>query len=65
MSKKNTMLDSLFQDLDRTRRRQKIAKKNLHENINNVISALQSSVANIQNNNAMDEVHLEFHLLTL
>jgi len=59
------MLDSLFQDLDRTRRRQKIAKKNLHENINNVISALQSSVANIQNNNAMDEVHLEFHLLTL
>lgn len=62
MSKKNTMFDNLLQDLERTRRRQKICKKNLNENINQVIGALQSGVANIQNNNVMEEVNLEFDL---
>jgi len=56
MSKNGDQFETLLQDLERVKRRQKICKKSINENINNVINALQSSLNQI-NDSSMEEVH--------
>ncbi len=54
----NNLFDGLIQDLDRTRKRQKVCKKNINENINNVTQALQNTLNAIKTDNKIDEVEL-------
>lgn len=60
MSKNGSQFETLLQDLDRVKRRQKVCKKALNENITNVINLLQTNIDEINNNNnAMEEVKSE------
>lgn len=56
MSKNGSQFETLLQDLDRVKRRQKVCKKALNENINNVINLLQTNIDEINNDTAMEEV---------
>lgn len=56
MSKNGSQFDTLLQDLDRVKRRQKICKKSINENINNIINILQNGINEINNDTSMDEV---------
>jgi len=56
MNKNGNQFETLLHDLDRVKRRQKICKKSINENINNVINVLQNSLNQI-NNTYMEEVH--------
>jgi hypothetical protein len=58
MSKNGSQFETLLQDLDRVKRRQKVCKKALNENITNVINLLQTNIDEINNNNAMEEVKI-------
>jgi len=54
MNKNGNQFETLLHDLDRVKRRQKICKKSINENINNVINVLQNSLNQI-NNTYMEE----------
>ena len=56
MSKNSSQFETLLQDLDRVKRRQKICKKAVQEDISSIINVLQHSVNEINNDIAMDEV---------
>ena len=56
MSKKNAVLENLLQDLERTRRKQKICKKTINDSMNSVIEVLKITVANINNSPSIEEV---------
>ena len=56
MSKNTGQFETLLQDLDRVKRRQKVCKKAINENINNIVNVLQNSLADINNDTAMEEV---------
>ena len=56
MSKNTGQFETLLQDLDRVKRRQKICKKAINENINNIVNVLQNSLTEINNDTAMEEV---------
>ena len=43
MQKPQHPLDALIADADRTIRRQKLCKKNIHENINKVVQSIEKS----------------------
>ncbi len=64
MSKNTGQFDTLLQDLDRVKRRQKICKKAINENINNIVNVLQNSLTDI-NNTAMEEVFTQTCLKSL
>jgi len=55
MSKNTGQFETLLQDLDRVKRRQKVCKKAINENINNIVNVLQNSLADINNDTAMEE----------
>ena len=57
---KNNLFDGLIQDLDRTRKRQKVCKKVIHESINQVTQALQNTLNTLKTDNNLDEVELPF-----
>ena len=55
-----TGLESILVDIDRLNKRRKVLKKQLNENIDSVLSLLESSAEDIKNMNAMDlEVNKE------
>jgi len=62
MSKNTGQFETLLQDLDRVKRRQKICKKTINENINNIVNALQNSLTDINNDTAMEEVFTQICL---
>ena len=57
----NTGIDNLLTDLDRTLRRQKICKKLINQNINNVTELLQNSLNDLSSNK-IEEVS-KFYLM--
>lgn len=57
MQKPQNPLDALIADADRTIRRQKHCKKNIHENINKVVQLIEKTQQEIEaNSNIMEEV---------